>query len=112
LFQENKVMGLEEAKTQLEDRLEDVLGRLKDARNVTNVEEAYKQEVRAQSRLADIYKGETASQISSSATSAQNNTCYHFWEKKIRILTIDHRTIFANFFFGGGDLRFPLKTLL
>jgi hypothetical protein len=41
----------------LEERLEDVLERLKAARTSTNVEEAYRQEVRAQAKLADLYKG-------------------------------------------------------
>ncbi len=45
----------------MEERLEDVLERLKAARTSTNVEEAYRQEVRAQSKLADLYKGKNIS---------------------------------------------------
>jgi hypothetical protein len=63
-FQESKVGSLTEDKSHLEERLEDVLERLKAARTSTNVEEAYRQEVRAQSKLADLYKGK--------------KTCTHF----------------------------------
>ncbi len=56
-FQEQKLIGLQEDKSRLEERLEDVLDRLKTARNTTNVEEAYRQEIRANAKLAEIYKG-------------------------------------------------------
>ena len=55
--------SLEEDKSGLEERLEDVLGRLKAARNSTKIEEAYRQEIRAQTKLADIYKGKISFQI-------------------------------------------------
>lgn len=51
------MIDLQDDKTRLQERLEDVLDRLKIARNSTNVEEAYRQEIRANAKLAEVYKG-------------------------------------------------------
>jgi hypothetical protein len=51
------VKSLEENKSGLEERLEDVLERLKAARNSTNTEETHRHEIRAHERVAEIYKG-------------------------------------------------------
>ncbi len=40
--------SINEDKAQLEERVDDLIERLKEARSMTNVEEAYKQEIRDQ----------------------------------------------------------------
>jgi chromatin segregation and condensation protein Rec8/ScpA/Scc1 (kleisin family) len=42
------VASINEDKAQLEERVDDLIERLKEARSMTNVEEAYKQEIRDQ----------------------------------------------------------------
>lgn len=51
------MIGLQDDKARLQERLEDVLDRLKSARNSTHVEETYRQEIRANAKLAEVYKG-------------------------------------------------------
>ena len=56
--QESKVSSLDEEKNRLVDRVNSLIERLREARNSTNIEEAYKQEVRSQAKMAELYKGE------------------------------------------------------
>ena len=56
-LQESRNESLEENKSELEKRIDDLLKRLQEAWNLTNIEEAYKREISTQVKLAEIHKG-------------------------------------------------------